>query len=507
MSLNIRFDHFLFPIKTSGTDENVTVAGPAHIHHWTNCTDRLSRALPTILAAAPCALPPEQRAIDTSGAKAGWHHPQKRDPYGPVNKKETDMPNSAPITREDCAARDESDPLASLRASFELPEGVIYLDGNSLGALPHGVMDRLHRAVTDEWGTQLIRAWNSADWYPAPQRTGNTIARLIGAEKGEVIVCDATSVNLFKVLISALRMRPDRKVIVSERGNFPTDVYMAAGAAELLHCELRCVEPDEIEAAIAEAGSDLALVQLTHVNYKTGRVYDMETITRQAQDLGGMAIWDLAHSAGALPVDLNGCNVDFAVGCGYKYLNGGPGAPAFVFVPERHIGSVRQPLPGWHGHARPFDFDHEYEPAPGIERMLTGTAPQLGLIALESALAVFDGVDMQAVRRKNQALGDLFIALVDQELSDFGFAIACPREAAQRGSQVSLSHPEGYAIVQALIARGVIGDFRAPDILRFGLAAPYIGFRDIWDSIAHLAQIMRDGEWDRPEFRTRQAVT
>ena len=417
------------------------------------------------------------------------------------------MTSQDQITRADCAQRDETDPLAPIRELFDLPDDVIYLDGNSLGALPRGLGERLHRAVVDEWGKELIRAWNTTDWYHAPQRAGAAIARLIGAESDEVVVCDSTSVNLFKVLISALRMRPDRKVIVSERGNFPTDVYIDAEAADLMGFELRCVQPEDVDAAIAEAGEALALVQLTHVHYKTGRIYDMVGITAQAQALGGLAVWDLAHSAGALPVDLNGCNADFAVGCGYKYLNGGPGAPAFVFVAKRHISNVRQPLPGWHGHAQPFEFTQDYTPHPGIDRMLTGTAPQLSLISLEEALKVFDTIDMQTLRAKNQALGDLFIALVDQELADMGFELASPRNATERGSQVSLTHVEGYAIVQALIARGVIGDFRAPDILRFGFAAPYVRYCDIWASIAHLKEIMQTREWDAPEFKTRQAVT
>ncbi len=417
------------------------------------------------------------------------------------------MNTQAPITRDTCILRDEADPLAPIRAQFDLPAGIIYLDGNSLGALPRSVKARLQSAVADEWGTELIRAWNTTDWYHAPQRAGAAIARLIGAESDEVVVCDSTSVNLFKVLISALRMRPGRKVIVSERGNFPTDVYINAEAAELMGFELRCVEPEQVEAAIAEAGETLALVQLTHVHYKTGRVYDMARITAQAQALGALTIWDLAHSAGALPVELNDCNADFAVGCGYKYLNGGPGAPAFVFVAKRHICAVRQPLPGWHGHARPFEFTQDYEPHPGIERMLTGTAPQLSLIALEEALKVYQSIDMMALREKNQALGDLFIALVDQELPDMGFEVVSPRNAEQRGSQVSLTHAEGYAIVQALIVQGVIGDFRAPDVLRFGFAAPYVRYSDIWDAVAHLKEIMRTDEWDKPEFKIRAAVT
>lgn len=415
------------------------------------------------------------------------------------------MTETPPITREGCVARDATDPLAHLRDRFVLPEGVIYLDGNSLGALPRGVADRMEAAISEEWGNGLIRSWNDADWYPAPRRAGDAIARLIGAEAGEVIVSDSISVNLFKLLVAALRLRSGRRVIVSERGNFPTDVYIDAEAARLMGCELRCVAPEDVEEAIAAAGDELAAVQLTHVHYKTGEIYDMAGITAQAQRLGGLAIWDLAHSAGALPVDLNGCNADFAVGCGYKYLNGGPGAPAFLFVAARHIAAMDQPLPGWHGHARPFGFEQDYAPAPGIERMLTGTAPQLSLIALEQALEVFADVDMGLLRRKNQTLGDLFIALVDQELE--GFALASPRDTDLRGSQVSLRHSEGYAIVQALIARGIIGDFRAPDILRFGFAAPYIGYEDVWTAVAAIRYVMETGAWDRPEFRARRAVT
>ncbi|MGB0410930.1 MAG: kynureninase [Pikeienuella sp.] len=415
--------------------------------------------------------------------------------------------NPEKITRAATEAMDAADPIAHLRDRFSLPEGDIYLDGNSLGALPLGVMERLERAVLKEWGQGLIRSWNDADWYPAPQRAGTAIARMIGADDDEVIVCDSTSVNLYKVLIGGLRMRPGRRIIVSEIGNFPTDVYMNAEAAEVMGCELRCVEPEDVEQAIEEAGEDLALVQLTHVHYKTGRVYDMAGITRRAQDLGGMVIWDLAHSAGALPVELNACNVDFAVGCGYKYLNGGPGAPAFVFVAKRHLADMKQPLPGWHGHAEPFSFTQDYAPHPTIDQMLTGTASQLATLALETALEVFSDVDMKDVRRKNQALGDLFIALVGQELGGMGFTLASPTDAERRGSQVSLTHENGYAIMQAVIARGVVGDFRAPDILRFGFAAPYVRFVDMWDAVAHIRDVMETREWDKPEFKERRAVT
>ena len=411
------------------------------------------------------------------------------------------------ITREDTIKMDGADPIAHLRERFELPEGDIYLDGNSLGALPLGVMERLEVAVKKEWGQGLIRSWNDADWYPAPQRAGAAIARILGADDDEVIVCDSISVNLFKLLVGALRMRKDRKIIVSEIGNFPTDVYINQEVADLMGCELRCVMPEEVEAAISAAGDNLAIVQLTHVHYKTGRIYDMQGITKKVQDLGGLVIWDLAHSAGCLPVQLNDCNADFAVGCGYKYLNGGPGAPAFVFVARRHFEAMDQPLRGWHGHAEPFAFTQEYKPHPTIDQMLTGTASQLATLALETALKVFEDVDMNLLRQKNMALGDLFIALVEQELGGMNFELASPKEAEHRGSQVSLIHEEGYAIMQAVIARGIIGDFRAPDILRFGFASPYVRYIDIWESIAHLRDVMEMREWDQPKFKERRAVT
>jgi kynureninase len=296
-------------------------------------------------------------------------------------------------------------------------------------------------------------------------------------------------------------------VIVAERGNFPTDVYIDASVAALLGMELVCPQQDDVPAAIAAAGDRLALVQLTHVNYRSGQRYDMAGITRQAQALGGLVLWDLAHTAGAMPVALDALGVDFAVGCGYKYLNGGPGAPAFAFAAKRWIAELRQPLVGWHGHVRPFAFEHDYEPAPGIERLLCGTAPQLSLIALETALAAFDGVELQAVRDKSVALTSAFIERVDAELAAHGFGLATPRETKRRGSQVSLTHPQGYAIMQALIARGVIGDFRAPDILRFGFAPLYVRFVDVFDAVRTLRAIMDGSEWNRPEFLTRKAVT
>jgi len=409
---------------------------------------------------------------------------------------------SQTIAREQALALDAEDPLAPWRDRFTLPEGVIYLDGNSLGALPKTVPPRLKRAVEQEWGVGLIRSWNDADWYLAPQRIGARIAQLIGAAADEVIVADSTSANLFKVLIAALRLRPGRRRIVGERGDFPTDGYIASGVAGLMQAEFVALEADAVLGAIDES---VAIVSLTHVNYKTGRLHDMARITRRAHEVGALIVWDLCHTAGAMPCELNRDGTDFAVGCGYKYLNGGPGAPSFVFVAKRHHANLSQPLTGWHGHARPFAFVDGYEAAPGVTRLLVGTAPQLSLIALEAALEAFDGVDMALLRRKSAALTDLFIRLADQELS--GFGLASPREAAYRGSQVSLTHEQGYPIMQALIARGVIGDFRAPDILRFGFAALYVRFIDVWDAVAALKDIMATQAWAAPQFRERKAVT
>jgi kynureninase len=408
------------------------------------------------------------------------------------------------ITAPRCLQLDAQDPLALCRDRFDLPDGVTYLDGNSLGAMPKNVPPRMQRALQQEWALGLIRSWNDADWYPAPQRVGARIAPLIGAQADEVIVCDSISVNLFKVLVAALRMRPGRSKILSELGNFPTDAYMASGVAELTHASFVAVEPEAVLAALDDS---VAVVSLTHVNYKTGRIHDMAAITQRAHAVGALVVWDLAHTAGAMPCALNECRADFAVGCGYKYLNGGPGAPAFVFVAKRHQDTLQQPLQGWHGHAKPFAFVHDYEAAPGIDRMLVGTAPQLSLIALEAALTAFDGIDLQQLRRKSVALTELFIQLVDQDLRGHGFGLASPRVAAERGSQVALTHAEGYAIVQALIARGVIGDYRAPNILRFGFAPLYLRFIDVWNAVATLKDVMHSQAWQQAAFQQRKAVT
>ncbi len=418
------------------------------------------------------------------------------------------------ITRADCEARDRADPLASFRERFALPEGIVYLDGNSLGALPKAAALRVKHAVEREWGADLIKSWNVHRWIDLPQRAGAKIARLVGAKASEVIVADSTSVNLFKMLAAALRMRPGRRVILSEPGNFPTDLYVAQGLIEMLgdrpggKLELKLVPGEQIAGALDDAalGADVAVVSLTHVNYKSGRIHDMAAVTAKAHAAGALVLWDLAHSAGALPVDLGAAKADFAVGCGYKYLNGGPGAPAFLFVAERHQASIRPPLAGWMGHAHPFTFDVGYEPAPGIARNLCGTPPVLSMSALDAALDVMLEADMGALRAKSLALGDLFLALVEQRCAAHGFRNGSAARH-ERGSQVGLLHPEGYAIMQALIARGVIGDFRAPDMLRFGFAPLYNRYAEVWDAVDALASVMDTRAWDTPKFKARAAVT
>ena len=415
------------------------------------------------------------------------------------------------ITRTDCAAMDRDDPLAATRDRFILPDGVIYLDGNSLGPVPKAVPARVARMIEREWGQNLIAGWLADGWMEKPLALGDRVARLIGAGPGEVAVVDTTSINLFKLLASALRLRPERKVILSNRENFPTDLYMAQGLSDWLgqgH-ELRLVAEDEIAAAISE---DVAVVMLTQTNFKTGRVLDMAAITKAAHAAGALTLWDLAHSAGAFRVDLNGAEADFAVGCSYKYLNAGPGGPAFLFVAERHQAKAEQPLTGWLGHAAPFDFDIQFRPADGIRRQVCSSPGVIGLVALEAALDVFEEVDLDQLRVKSNALCDLFITLVEERCADHGFTLVTPRAAGVaepliRGSQVSFAHPEGYAVIQALIKRGVIGDFRDPDIMRFGFTPLYLGYQDVFDAVGHLQKVMENGEWDSPAFKTRAAVT
>ncbi|MFN8498462.1 MAG: kynureninase [Anaerolineae bacterium] len=411
-----------------------------------------------------------------------------------------------PLSREYLAALDAADPLAAFRDAFYLPEGVIYLDGNSLGALPRATPERVAEVVRREWGEGLIRSWNAAGWIDLPRRIGDKIGRLIGAAAGEVVVADSTSVNLFKALAAAVKLNPRRRVIVSERDNFPTDLYIAQGLAAFLDAghELRLVQADEIAGAM---GDDTAVLMLTHVNYRSGCVHDMAALTAEAHRRGALMLWDLAHSAGALPVDLNGANADFAVGCGYKYLNGGPGAPAYIFVARRHQPNFSQPLSGWLGHAAPFAFDPFYQPAEGIARYLVGTQPVLSMAALECGVDGILAADIDAIRAKSLGLTDAFIALVEERLGGHDLAIITPREHVRCGSQVSLRHAEGYAIMQALIARGVIGDFRAPDILRFGFAPLYLRYVDAWDAVAVLADVLTTRAWDQPQYKNRAPVT
>jgi kynureninase len=427
-------------------------------------------------------------------------------------------------TRQDVQTLDAQDPLAPLRALFELPDGVIYLDGNSLGAMPRATPARLQQVVREEWGSGLIRSWNSAGWIELSQRIGDKIARLIGAGPGEVIAADSTSVNLYKVLSAALMFvkadaAPTRRLILSERSNFPTDLYIAESLARQHGFELRLIEADELDAQLDER---VAVLMLTHVNYRSGRIHPMGAVTRAAHAAGALMLWDLCHSAGALPVNLKGDgsaqeSADFAVGCGYKYLNGGPGAPAFAWVHPRHAERMDreqlwQPLSGWLGHAAPFEFSPDYRPGRGIQRFVCGTPAVVALAGLEcgvdTVLAAEPLGGLAALRRKSLALTRLFTALVEQRCAGQGLELVGPRDDAQRGSQVSFARAEAaYAIVQALIARGVIGDFRAPDVLRFGFTPLYTRFVDVWDAVEHLRAVLESGEWREARFNQKAAVT
>ena len=435
---------------------------------------------------------------------------------------------------------DAADPLAQYRERFAIPEGVIYLDGNSLGPLPKGTLVRLAEVVLEEWGEGLICSWNGADWIELPQRVGAKIAPLIGAAPHEVIAADSTSVNLFKLIAAALAMRPGRKTMLSEPGNFPTDLYMIDGLEKQGLATRRLAPRDQLAEALDQ---DVALLLLTHVHYKTGALHDMAALTRAAHEAGVLVLWDLSHSVGALPVDLDACEADFAVGCGYKYLNGGPGAPAFAFVAERHHAALQQPLTGWMGHAAPFAFSDDYAPGEGMNRLLCGTPPILGLAALEVGVDIIAEIGVDRLYAKSKALSEFFLLCLREqhpsplageggERSEPGegsaaraaadaavpspnplpqgeraLRLASPAGPAQRGSQLSFRHPEAHALSRALIARGVIGDFRDPDILRLGFAPAYLRFEDIAEAARHLAEVLASGEWQRDEFRERAAVT
>ena len=402
-------------------------------------------------------------------------------------------------------AMDAADPLRACRTRFALPEGLIYLDGNSLGALPADTPARIAAAVEGQWGTDLIASWNKHGWIDAPARLGARIAPLIGAATDEVIVADSTSANLFKLITAACLAQPGRATILTEPGNFPTDLYIAQGVAAVLpERRVRTVPAAEMAAAI---DGDTAVVVLTHVHYKTGAMLDMAGLTAAAQAAGAMILWDLSHSAGAVAVDLGGCHVDLAVGCGYKYLNGGPGAPAFLYVARRWQERLRSPMTGWMGHDAPFDFGDNYAPGAGMKRFLCGTPPILGMAALAAGLDTFDGVAMTDVVAKSRSLGDLLIAGLEQRCAGAGFTLVTPRDPDARGSHVSVAHDHAWEISQALIARGVVGDFRAPDVLRLGLTPLYTAHEDVWRAVEILAEVMESEAWRNPAYAERAAVT
>jgi kynureninase len=405
------------------------------------------------------------------------------------------------FTLAEARAADAADPLRPLRERFHLPERLIYLDGNSLGPLPKAAVARLAEVVTREWGESLIRSWNAHDWIGAPERVGARIAPLIGAKPNEVLVADSTSVNLYKLLVAAARLS-DRKVLLSEAGNFHTDLHIASGAADLLGLTLDIAPRAEVEARI---GADTNLLLLTHVHYKTAERFDMARITARAKAAGAMTVWDLSHSAGAVPLHLNDADAELAIGCGYKYLNGGPGAPAFLYVAEHLQDRLLSPLRGWMGHAEPFAFTDDYAPAPGLARMLAGTPPMLSLIGLECGLDAFDGVTVERLWSKSAMMFEVFHGLMEQRCPEL--ACVTPRLPDQRGSHISFAHPNAFEICQALIAADVIGDFRAPDVIRFGLTPLYLGFEDIWVGVDRLAAIMGNESWRDPKFAVRGKVT
>lgn len=411
-----------------------------------------------------------------------------------------------PASRADAVAMDAADPLANVRDQFQLPDDTIYLCGNSLGPLAKRAATRLQDGVQRQWGQDLIRSWNANSWFTLPERLAPRIARLIGAEAREVTVADSTSVNLFKVVAAARSLRQGRTRVVTEAGNFPTDAYVLEGLAELM----RDPQPPVLarrEQLLESIDDDTAVVVLTHVHYKDSALFDMAELTQHAHRHGALIVWDLSHSVGALPVDLNACDADFALGCTYKYLNGGPGAPAFIYAATRHHAAMQPGLVGWWGHAQPFAFDDTYAAGAGMRRMLTGTGSILGMIALEAALEVFDELDMQVLRAKSLALCDLFSRLVEQKCAGHGLSQASALPLAQRGSHIALRHEAGYAIIQSLIRRNVVGDFRAPDVIRFGLAPLFVRFQDVWDAVDALADVLTSGAWRNSALTQRATVT
>ena len=404
----------------------------------------------------------------------------------------------------DAAALDRADPLAHLRERFALPDGIVYLDGNSLGALPHATHEALARVVSEEWAAGLIRSWGSADWIGLARRTGEAIAPLIGAPAGTVVACDSTSINLYKALHCSAGLRPGRTRLIADADNFPTDVYIARSVADQRGLELVLLPVSEIADAVDERA---IAVTLSHVSYRSAEIYDLAGITDAAHAAGALAVWDLAHSAGALRCDVARHGVDLAIGCGYKYLNGGPGAPAFLYCAEQHQEAAAQPLTGWFGHDHPFAFEQGYRPAGGVERFLTGTTPVLSMSALATSLEIFRDVSLDALRAKSVALGELFLELFDRSLAPRGFTLATPRESARRGSHVALTHPDGHPIVRALIERGIIGDFRAPDLLRFGFAPLYNRFGEVALLVDAIAEVVDNGSFRDPRLAAPTRVT
>jgi kynureninase len=408
------------------------------------------------------------------------------------------------IDRKAIRALDQRDPFRKMRARFVLPKGVIYLDGNSLGALPKAAARRLATLTTDEWGRDLIASWNDHAWIKLPAKAGDKLAKLIGANRGEVVAGESTSISFYKALRGALSLNPKRNVILTEDVNFPTDLYVLDGLARDLKLKVKRVKAADVEAAIDKS---VAVLALTHSNYRTSAVFDMARLNRAARKHGVVTVWDLSHSAGAMPVHLNRTRTDFAVGCGYKFLNGGPGGPGYLFVAKRHQAKVSPALPGWMGHVRPFDFSGTYRPAKGILRHLTGTPYVYGLTAFDAALDTFADVDLKALYAKAGRLGDIFLSIALEGGARFGLRPACPIERTKRGSQVTLAHPHGYAVMQALIAEGVVGDFRPPDILRFGLAPLYTSYRDVARAAERLVGVLARGSFRAKKFYARRAVT
>ncbi|MDQ0710428.1 kynureninase [Arthrobacter woluwensis] len=415
------------------------------------------------------------------------------------------------ITRDDCERADRADPLASFRDEFDLPERLIYLDGNSLGVLPRGAAERCSAVLRDEWGTDLIGSWNKNHWFGLPSRIGEKIGLLIGGGDGGCVATDTTSVNLYKVLGAALRLQaedaPGRRVIVSERENFPTDLYIVSGLIDVLDkgYELRLIDgPEDLDGAL---GADVAVVLLTQVNYRSGALWDMRATTARIHDAGALAVWNLCHSVGAVPLSVAESGADFAVGCTYKYLNGGPGSPAFLWVAARHLARAESPLTGWWGHAEPFSMAPEYAPAAGIDRFLVGTQPILSLATMEVGVDLALRVDQEELRRKSLALTSLFIDLVEQRLPGHPLTLITPREEERRGSHVSFRHPEGYAVMKALISLGVVGDYREPEVLRFGITPLYLRHVDIWDAVEVLRRVLDEELWRSAEFQLKDAVT